>query len=67
MLFHLVSSAVLFWDFMCFKRKNFSVSEQSKSGLFVVVWMNNKPVLQQPTVASWGGGKDGEENWEGLC
>lgn len=29
--------------------------------------MNGKPVLKQSTIVSWGGGKDGEENWEGFC
>lgn len=43
-----------------FKWKYIFVTEQSKYGLFVVLWTNYKPDLKQYTVESWGGGKDGE-------
>lgn len=52
--------AVLFEHFVFFKWKYIFVTEQSKYGLFVVLWTNNKPALKQYTVESRGGGKDGE-------
>lgn len=65
---HLICSCVIslgdlssfVWGFCVFKWKCIFATEQSKYGLFVVLWINSKPDLKHYMAECWGGVEDGE-------